>query len=255
MAKSGWFKESHRHALAARGIESGTHAAGKQLLNEFQAMRDSAELRALSKVSLERPLSDSEYDRMMKLGKAFMKDSDKDGVPDKYDCSPHDPSKQDYGLEPRYDSRKSFYGKAEVRDEDGKQILRSYNTDVAYIKDGKAVVNGTYSQTTLRHIKEFLKQNGFKAETSAQILKDYSPKEGKSEESEGMGQLRATALVAKLGDVFGETQKEKNDWKARMLKAGLGQGLEMPEDWDRLDEKTKEQRLDKAIAMLRKEDR
>ena len=42
------------------------------------------------------------------------------------------------------------------------------------IKDKKATVNGTYSQTTLRHIKEFLKQEGFKAETQRQILNDYS---------------------------------------------------------------------------------
>lgn len=75
-----------------------------------------------------------------------------------------------------FDSRKSFYGKANVRTEDGKTILKSYSTDVAYIKDGKAVVNGTYSPTTLRHIKEFLKQNNFKAETSKQIVEDYEEK-------------------------------------------------------------------------------
>ena len=76
-------------------------------------------------------------------------------------------------LSPQYDSRKSFYNKAVVRTEGDKKILRSYNTDVAYIKDGKAYVNGLYSHTTTRHIKDFLKQNGFKAESSKQILKDY----------------------------------------------------------------------------------
>jgi hypothetical protein len=83
----------------------------------------------------------------------------------------------EHNLEPRYDGRASFYGKAQVRTEAGKEILTSYNTDVAYIKDGKAVVNGAYSDTTLRHIKEFLKQNGFKAEHKDQILKDYGKKE------------------------------------------------------------------------------
>ena len=43
----------------------------------------------------------------------------------------------EYKLEARYDTRKSFYGKAKVRTENGKIILRSYNTDVAYIKNGK----------------------------------------------------------------------------------------------------------------------
>lgn len=79
-------------------------------------------------------------------------------------------------LSPKFDSRKDFYGKAHVRNEDGKLILRSYNTDVAYIENGKPVVKGTYSQTTLRHIKEFLLQNGFKAENSKQIMADYGEK-------------------------------------------------------------------------------
>ena len=80
-----------------------------------------------------------------------------------------------YDLKPQYDSRQSFYNKATVdTGNDGKQNkLYSYNTLVAEIKDGKPVVYGTYSQTTLRHIKDWLKQNGFKAESKAQIEKDY----------------------------------------------------------------------------------
>jgi len=76
-------------------------------------------------------------------------------------------------LEVQYDSRQSFYGRARLRVEDNKTILKSYNTDVAYIEEGTAVVKDTYSNTTLRHIKEFLKQHGFKADTKAQIEKDY----------------------------------------------------------------------------------
>lgn len=79
----------------------------------------------------------------------------------------------EYELTPKHDARASFYGKAFIRNENNKLVLRSYNTDVAFIKNGKATVNGTYSTTTLRHIKEFLKQEGFKAESKDQILKDY----------------------------------------------------------------------------------
>jgi hypothetical protein len=65
--------------------------------------------------------------------------------------------------------------------------------------------------------------------------------------------LKTVAMTAALGDVFGQTQKEKNDWKARMLKAGLGNsGLDMPEDWDTLTEDEKERRLNGAIAQLKK---
>ena len=66
-----------------------------------------------------------------------------------------------YELTARYDSRKSFYGKAHVIDhENGTIELQSYNTIVARIEDGKVTQNdlNVYSQTTNRHIREFLKQ-------------------------------------------------------------------------------------------------
>ena len=73
-----------------------------------------------------------------------------------------------------YDSRKSFYGKAQVTVIGGIKALHSYGTHVAQIDpDGNAYVYGTYSNTTLRHIKEFLLQNGFKAENSKQVMADY----------------------------------------------------------------------------------
>jgi protocatechuate 3,4-dioxygenase beta subunit len=80
-------------------------------------------------------------------------------------------------LSPRYDSRKSFYGKARTyTDEKGNRVLISYQTKVAEIENGKPKVYGTYSATTLRHIKEFLQQNGYKAESSKQIMADYGVK-------------------------------------------------------------------------------
>ena len=79
-----------------------------------------------------------------------------------------------YELFPRYDRRQSFYGKAyELEHKDGTIQLQSYSTIVAYIKDGVAHVGGWYSQTTGRHIKEFLKQHGFRADNKDQILRDY----------------------------------------------------------------------------------
>jgi hypothetical protein len=249
-------------------------------------------------------------------------------------------------LQPKYDARASFYGKAKIRKEGNKLILQSYNTDVAVIENGRATVFGTYSMTTSRHIKEFLLQNGFKADNTKQIMKDY--KEGatktfetptskskdiplmagekafkindkiqivarsgdardgfnhfailyidgievdsakvhyinrtwESYEFQSVMQklidkttaltpaeketaksylakdhtdwsaFKTTGMIAQLGEVFGQTEKEKNDWKERMLKAGLGgRGLEMPEDWGNLDEKEKKRRLDAVIKM------
>jgi len=63
--------------------------------------------------------------------------------------------------------------------------------------------------------------------------------------------FKSTAMVAQLGEVFGQTEKEKNDWKERMIKAGLGnKGLEMPDDWNTLTEAEKKKRLDKVIEFM-----
>jgi len=63
--------------------------------------------------------------------------------------------------------------------------------------------------------------------------------------------FKTTSMVAKLGDLFCDNQKEKNDWKARMLKAGMeNKGLQMPEDWNELDEDTKETRLNAVIGLM-----
>lgn len=42
-------------------------AEQKELINEFEQMRNFAELKALSKLSLEKPLSDEQFKRMMEL--------------------------------------------------------------------------------------------------------------------------------------------------------------------------------------------
>lgn len=68
-----------------------------------------------------------------------------------------------------YDYRADFYKKAKVLKHNGAIYLQSYNTIVAKIEDGNAIVNGWYSQTTARHINEFLKQNGFETMTKKQM--------------------------------------------------------------------------------------
>jgi len=86
-----------------------------------------------------------------------------------------------YDLSSQYNSRQSFYGKARVdASADGQvETLISYNTPVARIAGGKVELLPAWntSATTLRHVKEFLKQHDFKAESSAQIAKDYGFKD------------------------------------------------------------------------------
>jgi len=45
---------------------------GLELINQFEFIRDEAELKALSELLQQRPLSDSEYKRMMELGKKVL---------------------------------------------------------------------------------------------------------------------------------------------------------------------------------------
>ena len=66
-------------------------------------------------------------------------------------------------LAARFDSRKSFYGKAQIAQDENDSILYSYNTKVAQIdKNGKLTLfpAWNYSQTTRRHVNEFVKQFG-----------------------------------------------------------------------------------------------
>ena len=76
------------------------------------------------------------------------------------------------------------------------------------------------------------------------------------EEHERVNQMFGSiGAIAKLGEIMCETKKEKNDWKLRMLKAGLeNKGLDVPEDWETLTEEEKETRLNKIIKELRRID-
>jgi hypothetical protein len=63
--------------------------------------------------------------------------------------------------------------------------------------------------------------------------------------------FKMVSNIAKLGDLFCDNQKDKNDWKERMLKAGFeNKGLIMPDDWNTLDEETKQKRLDSVIELM-----
>jgi hypothetical protein len=64
--------------------------------------------------------------------------------------------------------------------------------------------------------------------------------------------FKATGMAMAMGDLLGgDTLKEKNAWKTRMLKAGMGhKGLDIPDNWENVDEKTKKVLLDKVTKSL-----
>ena len=68
--------------------------------------------------------------------------------------------KKTYALNPKYENVKSYYRKALVIERSDNSIsLKSYDTEVCTIAAGKIWIEDTYSSTTLRHIKEFLRQH------------------------------------------------------------------------------------------------
>lgn len=87
-----------------------------------------------------------------------------------------------YELNCRYDTRKSFYGKAfvEIQKNDYEQTkdLYSYGILVASInynfESGKRTYFylGKYSQTTTRHQKEFFKQNDLSDKQIKELFKE-----------------------------------------------------------------------------------
>jgi len=86
--------------------------------------------------------------------------------------------------------------------------------------------------------------------TKAQKTRFLNKISGKQKEKVDK-QFGAIAGIAKLGNIFCKTQKDKNDWKARMIKAGLeGRGLIMPDNWSELNESEKEKRLNGVIKQL-----
>ena len=81
-----------------------------------------------------------------------------------------------YELACRYDTRASFYGKAQVKLIKSGLELYSYSTLVARItKEPNKITYenfGKFSQTTTRHQKEFFKQNGLTDKEIKELFKN-----------------------------------------------------------------------------------
>lgn len=81
-----------------------------------------------------------------------------------------------YDLEPKYTNQKSFYGKAVVRKYPSNVIrLHSYNTHVAsyFPETDTFEVYNLQSNTTVKHIREFIQQQGHPYMTKREIEENY----------------------------------------------------------------------------------
>ena len=80
-----------------------------------------------------------------------------------------------YELAPQFTNQKSFYRKAFIKEHQGLHKLYSYDTHVMTLNDSELVYltdrEEHYSNTTLKHMKEFLQQNAYPKVTKQQLIK------------------------------------------------------------------------------------
>lgn len=133
----------------------------------------------------------------------------------------------------------------------GFRHLATMFKDGAEIQDGKCTYqNRTWEryefQSVLNDVVRKALKNKLISEEEEKACKEFI-----DGDQTDWSDFKTTSAVAKMGELFYDNQKDKNDWKKRMLKAGMeNKGLIMPDDWDTLDEDTKTARLDAVINMM-----
>lgn len=124
---------------------------------------------------------------------------------------------------------------------DGNKVI-SYDTHVATIDstNRKLLVHGYWSQTTSKHIN-------YVADTY-HLIKEKADRTEPEDKDNGMGMLKAVAMVCKFGEILCTTPEDQNKWKKRMI--GTIPGIDLPADFDTLPEEEKTRRLNGAIGII-----
>ena len=125
------------------------------------------------------------------------------------------------------------------------------------MKDGSEVdrAKATYTNRTWESyeyqtvIRDLLDKTKILSEPEQKAFLEKGELQARKEADEMFGNIGA---IAGLGEIMTSNKKESNDWKARMIKAGLGSNIDIPEDWNTLSEDEKEKRLNKVIEFMRK---
>ena len=111
-------------------------------------------------------------------------------------------------------------------------------------------LNRTWERYEFQSVLNKIVEQAFKNKTISEKEKKLCEEFIEGDQTD-WSDFKTTSLVASLGNLLCDNQKEKNDWKARMLKAGMeNKGLIVPDDWNELDEDTKEIRLNAVIGLM-----
>lgn len=131
-----------------------------------------------------------------------------------------------YYLEPMKDARKSFYKKAEVCVNGDVKTLYSYGTKVCVVDKAKKDVEiiDFYSQTTTRHIREFLTQEGFEIGDKKFLYYNYT-KAGKDELKEKLKEKEEKRLLREKQREEKKLLKEKEKQQVAELKKKIKEDL------------------------------
>lgn len=137
-----------------------------------------------------------------------------------------------------------------------KVVCEHINTRYGFKHEAKLFVNGFFE----KKVKICYYNRTWEKYEFDSVLLELADKTGIKEIKEfvdnrtsdnGTDFLKTVGTIAKLGEIFCTDKKSKNDWKERILKAGLeNKGLSIPEDWDQLSEEEKERRLNAAIKNI-----
>lgn len=125
-------------------------------------------------------------------------------------------------------------------------------------KDGVYITNaGWNSNTTMERLR------GLGADVcikKGRLHLNGSPWNGKwakissqgigGKEDGGDSLTRSVGMVMALGSILFDNKKDANAFKTRIAKAGFGEGIDLPDDWDQLSEDEKERRLNGATDIL-----
>ena len=115
-----------------------------------------------------------------------------------------------------------------------------YKTKICY-------QNRTWESYDFQSVLHKVIRGYFKGE-DVQKFMDKVDGKGAEDVKSSLGMIGAVAM---LGEILCDKPEDKNSWKMRMLKAGMGEGFQPPDDWDQLPEAEKQRRLDGAINTLK----
>lgn len=250
----GWHRETVRHSRARRtGRAGGTYltAITKEDLHTMKQNKRDYDKFKKELIKKNPSLTNKKIDKLLMKNpsKLWKLDSDKDGTADIKDCQPLNPKKQDsyktfpikkgYEIIAHFEKTRNGFRHIAILIKDGQEIDRAKAT----------YLNRTWERYEYESVIKKLLDKTTEL-TQAEKNKFLGKTEQKDKE-ELEAKFGTISMIAKLGEVFAKTQKERVDWKKRMLKAGIPQ-LDIPEDWETLSDKEKESRLDKVIEFMQK---